>query len=156
MSPVSGGVHTWCSGFGIQNNVQTMLLAYRELIRVRGGAMVRGCWHKHWQMLTAPQYVNTAPGSTIPNIRCLTTNFHPFNPLAHKFLNFATQILLFQLKHTSCRHHTSTCATKFFNHFGSKCCLPKNNIFDQNWTDAGLRKHTKKLLPATYLCNGWS
>jgi len=28
---------------------------------------------------------------------------------------------------------------------GSKCCLPKNNIFDQNWTDAGLRKHTKKI-----------
>ena len=39
-------------------------------------------------------------GSAIPNMTCSTRNFDPLTPLAPKFPNFATQILLFRLKHT--------------------------------------------------------
>ena len=54
-----------------------------------------------------------------------TKNFHLLTPLAPKFPNFATQILLFRLKHTVCRRHTCRCATKFLHHMGTGCCLPK-------------------------------
>ena len=64
-----------------------------------------------------------------------TRNFDPLTPLAPKFPNFATQILLFRLKHTVCRRHTCRCATKFLYHMGTGCCLPKQCLRPKLWGD---------------------
>jgi len=45
--------------------------------------------------------------------------------------------------------------TIWYNVF-TGCCLPKNNVYDQNWRGAGLGEHPKKLGPPTYFCNRWS
>ena len=54
-----------------------------------------------------------------------TRNFDPLTPLAPKFPNFATQILLFHLKHTVA---VVTHAQNFLHRLGTGCCLTKNNV----------------------------
>jgi len=64
-------------------------------------------------------------GSAIPNMTFLTRNFDPLTPLAPKFPNFATQILLFQLKHTVA---VVTHAHVIQNFHTTWVLLAKNNV----------------------------
>jgi len=54
-------------------NVQTMVLVYRVIIGVGGNGRGGAGWHLDWQVLRAPQYVNSALNRMIgqPAI-CLT------------------------------------------------------------------------------------
>jgi len=54
-----------------------------------------------------------------------TRNFDPLTPLAPKFPNFATQILLSRLKHTVAVVTHAHVLQNFFNHLGTGRCLPK-------------------------------
>jgi len=57
-----------------------------------------------------------------------TRNFDPLTLLAPKFPNFATQILLFRLKHTVAVVTHAHVLQNFLHHLGTGCCLPKNNV----------------------------
>jgi len=72
-------------------------------------------------------------------------NFDPLTPLAPKFPNFATQILLFRLKHTVAVVTHAHVLQNLLNHLGTGRCLPKNNVLDQNWRGSGLGEHPKKI-----------
>ena len=78
-----------------------------------------------------------------------TRNFDPLTPLAPKFPNFATQILLFRLKHIVAVVTHAHVLQIFLHHLGTGCCLPKTTFRTKIGGGAGLREHPKNLGPLT-------
>jgi len=84
-----------------------------------------------------------------------TRNFDPLTPLAPKFPNFATQILLFAWNTLLPSPHMQMCYKIFYTTW-VRVLLAKNNVQDQNWRVTGLGEHSKNLGPPMYFCNRWS
>ena len=77
-----------------------------------------------------------------------TRNFDPLTTLAPKFPNFATQILLFRLKHT-----VAHVLQKFYTTWALGVACQKTTFRTKIGGGSGLGEHPKKLGPPTYFCN---
>jgi len=90
--------------------------------------------------------------SAIPNMTFSTRNFDSLTQLAPKFRNFATQILLFRLKHTVAVV-THAHVLQNFTPLGYGVLLDKKQRLVPKLDGAGLGEHPQNLGPLTYICN---
>jgi len=82
-----------------------------------------------------------------------TRNFDPLTPLAPKFPNFATQILLFRLKHTVAVVTHAHVLQKFYTTWVLSVSCQKQRLGPKLERGAGLGEHPKNVGPPTYFCN---
>ena len=81
-----------------------------------------------------------------------TRNFDPLTPLAPKFPNFATQILLFRLRYTVADVTHAHVLQNFYTTWVRGVAYQKQRL-GPKLERAGLGEHPKNLGPPTYLCN---
>jgi len=81
-----------------------------------------------------------------------TRNFDPLTPLALKFPNFATQILLFRLKHTVAVVTHAHVLQNFYITWVRGVACQKQRL-GPRLEGAGLGEHPKNVGPPTYFCN---
>jgi len=82
-----------------------------------------------------------------------TRNFDPLTPLAPKFPNFATQILLFRLKHTVAVVTHAHVLQNFYTTWVLGVACQNTTLRTKNGGGAELGEHPKNLGPPTYFCN---
>ena len=82
----------------------------------------------------------------------LTRNFDPLTSLAPKFPNFATQILLFRLKHTVAVVTHAHVIQNFYITWVRGVAFQKQRL-GPKLEGAGLGEYPKNLGPPTYFCN---
>ena len=98
----------------------------------------------HRSPIKVAQFISKS-GSEIPNMTFSTRNFDRLTPLAPKFPNFATQILIFRLKHTVAVVTHAHVLQNFYTTWVLGVACQKTTFRSKLGGGAGLGEHPKKL-----------